>query len=230
MELLTFLETTIKESIVSDVVEIAKYHSAHQKHNGGWFGIPRQIFCYIDFLGAIAYRNIKGEDGASTRKATRFLNEYFQENYSKFADMLIAMWRHGTVHNFKPYDFFVQTGRKKIYLKWSSNRSDEKHNRKVHLKTFKDEDSENIIYLAINICQLADDLLLALEKIVSKIKSKQSFYNGCQTRLNKSLESQNCFKLAKIGAKKKEILKDQILIAERTCEGVLKKDKNVQWY
>jgi hypothetical protein len=230
MELLNYLETTIKESIVFDVIEIAEFHSSHPKNNGGWFGIPRQVFCYIDILGAIAYRNNKNEDGASTRKAIRFLNEFFPKDYSNFSDILIAMWRHGTVHNFKPYEFYIQNGRKKLHLKWSSNRSNENHNRAVHMKTFRHEDSENYIYVSINICQLADDLLTSLENLISKIKANRSFYNGCQTRLNKLLEPRNCLKVTKVGKRKREVLRDQILSAKTSCKGIIKRDKNIQWY
>jgi len=60
---LSYLTISVRETIVTDVVEIAKYHSIHRRMNEGSFGIPRQVFCYVDFLGSIAYGN-QGEEEA----------------------------------------------------------------------------------------------------------------------------------------------------------------------
>jgi hypothetical protein len=227
---ISYLKNAIRGSIISDVVNIAKFHSIKGGNNAGWFGIPRLVFCYVDYLGAIVYNNQRGEEGASTRKAVRFIREYFPKEYNQYADLLIAIWRHGTVHNFTPFVFYVIRGNKKIILRWTSNRSSKPRNRKVNMKTFKRKGSDNEIYVSVNICQLADDLLLSVDKLINKMQNNESFRNGCIRRLNNSLKMKNCMSLKKIGREKKEILRDQILLAKDSCAGILKNDKQVQWF
>jgi len=225
-----YLKNTIRGSIISDVVNIAKFHNTEGGNNAGWFGIPRLVFCYVDYLGAIVYNNRGDEEGASTRKAVRFIREYFPKEYTQYADLLVAIWRHGTVHNFTPFVFYVMRGNKKIILKWTSNRSSKLHNRNVNMKTFKRAGSDNEIYLSVNICQLADDLLLSVDKLINKMQKKESFRNGCIRRLNNSLKMRNCMTLKTIGKAKKKILRDEILLAKNSCAGILKNDKQVQWF
>jgi hypothetical protein len=228
---ISYLKDTIRGSIISDVVEVAKLHSAKGKGNAGWFSIPRLVFCYVDCLGAITYNNRKNEDGASTRKAARFIREYFPKEYGQYGDLLIATWRHGTVHSFTPYVFYVMRGRKKIVFSWTSNRSNETHNRAVNMKTFKKEGSYNHICLSINICQLADDLLSSLDKLIDKTQKSQSFKNGCIRRLNNSLRMKNCMIDKSIKPKwKRPLLRDQILLAKNQSAGILKRNNQVEWF
>lgn len=83
----------------SDVVNVARYHARNHKTNHGHFSTPRQVFCYVDHLGFIAF------GGQSTPRSVRFIREYFPAQYGRFAALLHAMWRHGTVHQLKPYSY-----------------------------------------------------------------------------------------------------------------------------
>ncbi|HMB92633.1 MAG TPA: hypothetical protein VKP65_17400 [Rhodothermales bacterium] len=169
------LESRSSRSIITDVVEIAKYHSIHGGTNAGWFSIPRQVFCFVDFLGSIAYNSKKNEGLASTRKAVRFIKDFFPRHYKPYAGLLVALWRHGTVHHFTPSVYFAMNGRQKVIVEWTSNRSNTEKQRIVNMKTFDVEGRKDVIILAVNTCQLADDLLSAFDLFLEKIEKPSHF-------------------------------------------------------
>lgn len=199
----------VRGSIISDIVQVAKYHSEKGGTSAGWFSIPRQVFCIIDFLGSIAYNNDpqRREDGASTRKSVKFIKEFFPQHYKPYANLIVAIWRHGTVHNFISSTYFVMQGNRKTKIEWTSNRSNEIHNRVVNMKTFDKKGATDTIYLSINICQLGDDLLNAFDKFIKKIDNKLSFKSGCLRRLKRTLKMKNCMTLLRIGNNEKKNIK-----------------------
>jgi hypothetical protein len=140
------------------------------------------------------------------------------------------MWRHGTVHNFTPFVYYSVTGKKKVVVEWTSNRSDEQHNRDVNLRTFDRKGCDGLICLSVNTCQLADDLLDAFDNFVGKMERNQSFHNGCIRRLRRSLMRRNCMSLKKVGQNKKEEIRKQILLARDSTKGMLDERNQVQWY
>ncbi len=221
----------VRGSVISDVVEVAKLHSRRGGTNAGWFAIPREVFCFVDFLGSIAYNNIRQrrEHGASTRKAVRFVKEFFPVPYRRYANLLIAIWRHGTVHHFTPFVYYATENNKKVVLEWSSNRSDAQHNREVNMRTSRKEGSDDVICLSINTCQLADDLLTALDKFVEKMEKNHSFKNGCLRRLRRSLEKRNCMSLEKASRVHRNEIRKQILLARDSAEGTMGTNGQVRW-
>lgn len=81
----------------------------------GLFGVPRQFFCYVDFLGALRegptpsttkWKKQQGiPDLATTAKAEKALKELFgpiDAGYDMHAKVLVRMYRHGLVHAFMP--------------------------------------------------------------------------------------------------------------------------------
>ena len=225
---LSYLTISVRETIVTDVVEIAKYHSIHRRMNEGSFGIPRQVFCYVDFLGSIAYGN-QGEEEASTWKGVRFIEEFFPSHYRPYANLIVALWRHGTVHHFVPFVYYAMSGTQKVLIGWSSNSSNDESDRKVNMKIINKQGNKNILYLAVNICQLADDLLIAFDKFVDMIEKDPSFENECLRRLQRVMEPKNCMTLKKVGIRTKEKLRSQIFLAKCSTEGELE-EKQVKWY
>lgn len=225
-----YLKISVRGSIVTDIIQVAAHHSITGGINAGCFSVPRQVFCTVDFLGAICYFDKGREKGASTRKAVRFIKEFFPRHYTPFANLIIAMWRHGTVHNFVPSEFFIRFQNKKIAIRWTSNRSDEQHNRIVNMKTFQKEKDANTIYLSVNICQLADDLLSAFDKFILKMETKPSFNHSCLRRLTNLLEIKNCMTSKKIGKNERNTLKGQILLAKSSARGEIDKNLQVKWY
>jgi hypothetical protein len=191
--------------------------------------VPRQVFCFVDFLGSVAYNNARGEQApASTRKAVRFIKEYFPHHYREYANLLVAMWRHGTVHGFLPYKYYALQGRRKITVRWSSNNDFKPHNRAVNLKLFDVQGDPNSVCLAINICELADDLFAALDKIIRRIDRDPSFERACVRRLNRVLKPRY-IKAKGLRVAGKAEIEAQILAAPGSTSGLLRGDQ-VEWY
>jgi hypothetical protein len=228
---ISYLKVGVRGSIISDVVNVARLHSRCGGTNAGWFAIPREVFCLVDFLGSIAYNNIaqKGEDGASTRKAVLFVKEFFPAPYRPYANLLIAMWRHGTVHHFTPFVYYVTEDDKKVVVQWSSNRSDAKHNRAVNMRTVRKEACGGVTCLCINTCQLAEDLLGAFDKFVEKMEHDCSFKDDCLRRLKDALRKRNCMTLPKVGKAEKNEIRKQILLARASTEGTMRTGGQVDW-
>jgi len=181
-EITGYLETSLRESIVNDVRDVAHFH-AHppRKTEAGFFSIPREVFCYVDFLGHIAL----GKD--NTESAVSFIRDYFPPSYRDYAALVYSMWRHGTVHEYKPKAYhanFASQSPKRINVAWLSNNDNTHVTRKAHLKFFPMEGKRGKIYLCINICQLVDDLIAGLDNFVKKLKSDSKLKRACQRRLN----------------------------------------------
>lgn len=75
---------------------------------GGFFILPREFFCYGDFLGSF-YEGLQGRDamsGARVRQAAEtYLDEILGEidvGYRDHRTLLYQMYRHGTVHAYMP--------------------------------------------------------------------------------------------------------------------------------
>lgn len=229
---ITGIDSILKSvrNAIADLIASANFYKNLGGKTAGWFSIPREIFCITDFLASIAYNNKGNESGASTRKSVRFLKEFFPKEYKPFANLVIAIWRHGTVHSFFPSVYFVMRGKNKIIVKWTSNRSDEKHNRIVNMNTFDKEGESNTVILSVNIFQLADDLLFAFDKFKNKLEKKPQFMNGCARRINNVLKMKNCESLNRIGKSEKQILKDQIVRAKKSTKGIIDANIQVEWY
>jgi hypothetical protein len=226
---ISFLKDTVRRAVLSDIVEVARYH-ARRGTNGGWFGVPRQVFCFVDFLGAVSYNNdpLRRESGASTRKAVRFIDEFFPRCYKPFSNLIVAMWRHGTVHNFIPFSYYAMKGNRKVTVKWTSNNSNAQHNRAVNLGIFDSEYDTNTVCLSVNTCQLADDLLYALDALITRMEKNSSFRRGCLRRLQRSLETRS-YKTIRLGNAGKNTIRDQIFRASTSSKGILRGDQ-VEWY
>ena len=78
-----FLENRAKRSIKADVRDVALFHSRLEKSGmrGGFFGIPRMVFCYLNFLGKIAY-DLPGD----TQPSETFIKDFFPNNYHDYAE------------------------------------------------------------------------------------------------------------------------------------------------
>lgn len=79
---------------------------------GGYFGVPRMVLCYIDFLGLLfagwsgkKKKNGNRDDFATPHKAKDFIKKVLSqvdELYRVNGDLLYDMYRHGTVHIYSP--------------------------------------------------------------------------------------------------------------------------------
>jgi hypothetical protein len=221
-----FLKNQVRDSIDWDVVEVSRNPTGH---GAGWFGVPRQVFCYVDFLGSVAYNKTKGERSpASTRKAVRFIREFFPAEYSDRANLLVAMWRHGTVHGVFPYSYYARAGGRKVTVHWSSNNNWAEHNQAVNLKFFDVEGDPEAVCLSVNTCALADDLMTAFDGLVARMEAKPAFGRACLRRLNSVLETRFVEAKGLQLAGRREV-EAQILAAPSHTEGILRGDQ-VDWY
>ena len=225
-----FLEKDVMETIENDIKKVALYHSDRDPIiSADFFSIPRHVFCIIEFLGFLD----SGDKINSTERAEKFIKDYFPYNYKEYAELLIKMWRHGTVHNFKPKSYCAKYKNEtpnKITIRWLSNNSNYWINRRVNLEKFSmagKDDTE--IYMVLNNCQLVDDLLFALFTFISRIKEDPKKICGCEQRIKQAFSVSSLDE--KINHNKrtndlKTILSNQIKKAYLDKDGLI--DENYQ--
>lgn len=183
VDLITFLEHTVANFVSYDIRNVALYHSRrHRTTNAGHFSVPREVFCCIDFLGYLRF----GKN--STENAVAFIKEYFPQRYKDCAELFYSIWRHGLVHEFIPKTYsapFPNGNPDEIRLTWLVNNSRAKHNRKRHLKFYRDNDDPSTLRWSINICSLADDLQTAFTSFKDVIANNSQKKMQSQEHLNK---------------------------------------------
>lgn len=162
---------------------------------GGYFGVPRAILCYIDFLGLLlaGWKGVKDKKGikndfATSQKAKDYIKKVLSQVdnlYDTNGELLYDMYRHGTVHIYSP---------KKMVSKWFPERTIEwliyKGDREQwdyfetkaikfrHLQVRELE--KNRFILPISIVIFYKDLLVSLElykKMIYEDKAEQLLKN-----------------------------------------------------
>jgi len=170
----------VRLSAEADIVKVARYHARDHKANHGHFSTPRHVFCYVDHLGFIAY------GGNSTPRSVRFIREFFPARYARFAELLYAMWRHGTVHQLKPYAYKASLTDQVddvVEVRWLSTNHNRKLERAQHLLVFPVPDAVNAVYLVVNGCQLADDLVFAIDAFARQVRNSGIDVDSCSQRV-----------------------------------------------
>jgi hypothetical protein len=184
-KIVPYLEERVRKSLVVDVKDVALFHSRRAKYKkGGFFGIPRLVFCYVEFLGKLAY----GQSG--TESAELFIKNYFPGNYRDYAELIYAMCRHGTVHELVPKIFYAEFPSHKprrIKVEWQINNDNLKEERNKNMTFSPVAHKKATLRLVLNTCQLADDLILAFEHFVNKLKIDKNLQRTCQQRLTEIL-------------------------------------------
>ncbi len=97
------------------------------REEGGYFGVPRQLFSLIDFLGS-TYTG-KHKPGNSSRGAVKYIHEVMgsdeiDPNYKKNGKLMYDMYRHGIVHFFQPKKFELFDGTKVAWCVHKKGRND----------------------------------------------------------------------------------------------------------
>lgn len=219
---LRFLENDLKQSIINDIKSVAQYHSRRYKGiDAGFFSVPRQVFCYVDYLGFIAF----GKN--NTKGAEEFIKTFFPPTYRPYSELLYSMWRHGTIHEYGPKSYYFDTPtkpQKRIRIGWLANNNNSKAHRQENLK-FYSMRGTNKVYLVLNICQLVDDLLFALDELMNRMKSDKRYRSQCEQRLN---EKSDFFHYESISGKERpNIVKKQIESAWGNRSGEINKEGKV---
>lgn len=102
-DIMIYLQTDLDTSIQNDVYPVLQA----DKREGGYFAVPRLVLCYIDFLGAL-YCGFSGTNVnkiATTAKAKKFIRDVMSRvdpAYGTHGDLLVEVYRHGTVHLYSP--------------------------------------------------------------------------------------------------------------------------------
>jgi hypothetical protein len=183
VDLMTFLEHTVVNFVSHDIRNVALYHSRrHRTTNAGHFSVPREVFCCIDFMGYLT----SGKN--STQNAVKFIKQYFPQRYQDYAELFYSMWRHGLVHEFIPKTYSANSANGepgKIRLTWLANNSRARRNREVHLKFRRSKGHPGTLQWSINICSLADDLLVAVRRFKDDVTHDEQKKKRSQEHLNR---------------------------------------------
>lgn len=171
--------TGITESIEADLMLPLRAHE--QADRGGFFSITRQVFSYIDYLGALA-----GDGQNTTKSAVAYMEKYFSlanPAYTGTCCLLFFMWRHGTVHEYDPK--VVVSHVHGFHLRWGANNTSEAENRKWHLKCLCRASEPNTYHWFINLFELVDDLKKSVNHFVIELKSNQMQLERAEQNLSK---------------------------------------------
>ena len=205
MSVISHLELNLLTAINNDLVNVLKFHS---KVGGGFHSIPREVFCYIDYLGSLRYG-----PPSQSKKAISFLEEYLRKINNRYVEvgrLIYELWRHGTVHEFDPKSLIHSCKRYKVG--WQTNIKNRAAERNCHLECFKKYGTKNSYLINVNLFQLSDDLISSINIFVAELKSNRQLNREVQSHFKQISKSSW---LKKIGPREysKKLLNDQILSA-----------------
>lgn len=202
-----FLEEEVKEQIF---LETAPLLYTGQEV-GGYFGVTRQVLCFIDFFGAL-FSGYNGKDkyknGAkkisTSKKAIIFITEVLGEidpKYKENGKYLYAIYRHGLVHLYQPRTVKQKNGRIIIWAPYKGPR--ERANLTIktdkgdfsisdvrHLQLVTDPRDKQYDLLPVSILCLYKDLLTAIDKYYELLKEdrNKNLLKNWQSTANAILE------------------------------------------
>lgn len=120
----------LRRSLEDDLLPVLQATMGRER--GGFFIVPREVFAYIDFLGAV-YAGYGGEADragrraiATPRKAKRFLAGVLGEVepvYARYGPVAYDMFRHGTIHVYRPHALKRADGATIEWLAYKGERS-----------------------------------------------------------------------------------------------------------
>lgn len=169
----------ILDSIEADLMLPLRAHEREDR--GGFFSISRQVFSYIDYLGALA---ANGKN--STNNAVAFMEKYFSlanPTYAGRCKLMFSMWRHGTVHEYDPQVFVSHAH--SFRLRWGANNTSLPLNRKWHLKCLCRASEPGSYHWFINLFELVEDLRKSVTYFVADLEGDQSYLQRAKRNLGK---------------------------------------------
>lgn len=175
----------LKRSVETDIKPIININNPE----GGYFGVTRSVLSYIDFLGALycGYDGSVDKSGrrkiASTYKATTFIKEVLgqvYEPYRLYGELMYEMYRHGTVHLYRPHTLKNPKGEILEWLTYKDGDSERKgflkYEHKVifvhHMVPQRFAYERHVFPVAIDL--LHDDLLSGIDVYFEKIKGNEN--------------------------------------------------------
>ncbi|OQY67095.1 hypothetical protein B6D29_02275 [Microgenomates bacterium UTCPR1] len=176
-----------------------------RKKQGGYFVVTRQIFCMLDFLGAVyagypkseRLQDVDGRKISTSRKTIKFMKAFFKPRTvytTNKISMLHSMYRNGLVHLYQPkalrfrggrLDWFIYKGKNHLkQLKVNTNKGIYVFNDVHHLKIINFSRKYKRYYLAICINELYKDFIKAVKLYESKLKLKTYIQGNWRTTVN----------------------------------------------
>lgn len=184
-DVVAYLENDFLAAINNDLMAVLQFHDGGI---GGFHSVPREVFCYIDYIAAIRYSK------NSSTNAIRFIETYLGRKnvrYKHYGKLLYEMWRHGTVHEFDPKR--LKHSSKKHSIGWQTNNNSRKQERACHLECFKVFGESDKFLLNINLFELADDFASSVRTLITELKKSKNIRTECQknyTEISKQLSVQ----------------------------------------
>ena len=201
-DVVVYLENDFLAAINNDLIAVLNFHEGGI---GGFHSVPREVFCYIDYIAAIRY----GEN--SSTNAIRFIEKYLgSENvrYKHYGKLLYEMWRHGTVHEFDPKG--LKHSSKKYSIGWQTNNDSGKEERACHLECFKVFGKSDRYLLNVNLFELVDDFVASVHMLIADLKKSKNKLPECQRNYTEISRQLSVKELAKKNKKTKRNLNLQI--------------------
>ena len=164
----------------TELVKLAEHYASGTINGRGHFSIPPEVFCYVDHLGELA---VGGP--SSTARAVRFIRDFFPMRYHDWAELCM---RCGAMEPFTHTSHFHivrpcpagNRGRRAMAVNKSQPAS-----RTGHSSSRVSIDGRpNAVYLVMNTCQLAYDLLFAIDSFMTRLRSDPRRKSDCQNRLD----------------------------------------------
>lgn len=180
-----------------------------KKKKGGYFVVTRQIFCMVDFLGAVysGYTLIERKrdknDGieriATTNKAKKYMEKFFEPKatYNKSTrDNLYSIYRHGLVHLYQPrvlkynsrkaLQWFFYKGKKRFYkiMSVDSPQGKIKFKNVKYLQVLMNGPNNKYYYLPIGVDCLYEDFTSSVKRYRDKLMMTKSLQRKWRTTVN----------------------------------------------
>lgn len=177
MRTLDNFSRAINDLVISANTDIAPIIQP-TRPEGGYFGVPRAVLCYINFLGLLydgwsGKKNDKGEkiDFGISRQAKKYIKEILgqiDEFYITNGNLLYDLYRHGTIHIYSPKKMVSKKVRQKTieWLIYKGDREDWQYYENKALKVRHLEVVEwetNRYVLSVSISILYNDLIESID-------------------------------------------------------------------
>lgn len=202
-EMISFIDNELFPQIRKEI----KNWIYPKKQTGGYFAVTRQIFCMVDFLGALyagyplseRKKDKKGNRIATSDKAIKFITHFFEPEEIYQEDVvtkLYSMYRHGLVHLYQPKILKLSTRKR---LSWFFYRG-KRHMDEIKISTdkgevvFEDVDHLQILcadkndkrhnYLVISIDCLYKDFEEAIKRYRQKLANTKYLQRNWRTAVN----------------------------------------------
>lgn len=194
-EICDYLEYDLKKSIVNDVQPVIQ----PSRQEGGYFGVPRLVLCYVDYLGAL-YEGYHGETDGKGRKviaksnyAKIFIKKVLSKVnplYERYGNFLYEMYRHGTVHLYQPKTFINQQTRETlswVIYKGPRDADTQKFGRIYHMQPKKMDNTAKWIF-PISLNCLFDDLVSSIDNFKEMLRANSNLVTNWKSTANALIE------------------------------------------